>query len=228
MLIATGAQGEGTAAVAGAVRDWEPALDFLRWIGEGRLYDPDATVYAVHLGPACTLATERRRVAIGPGDLAVIPAGLAVEVEPASDFLAVAHLGRPPHHFRERFIQIWGFEHHPAPAAPGAGWSDVLAAEGRGHRLSYRVARPAAGFLAASPGPTEAGLLIALTGPLALPDQQQALSAWEAAWWTGGQALRMEGPGRVGWLSLAPEDVYEYHRARAATGSPEYLPPGVG
>jgi hypothetical protein len=150
-------------AIAEAIRAWEPAIEIDRGGPQGRLYDPDATTYAVCLGPACTLSTDRRRVAIAPGDLAVVPAGRALEVDPEAAFVAIRHLGQPPYHFRERFIQVWGFEHIPAAIRLDASRLVLDAARGT-HRLSYRVLAPDRRSVAVNLAPATIGLMVGLSG----------------------------------------------------------------
>jgi hypothetical protein len=105
----------GLAALAACLRDWEPRLDLYRAPREARLFEPDGTLYAIALDDGMTITTERRALALGRGDALVVPQGLALDIEPAVDLLCIRHDGPPPDHFRERFIQIWGFEHAPSP-----------------------------------------------------------------------------------------------------------------
>ncbi len=96
-----------------ALRSFEP----LFWVlqpGEptDRLYDPDGTLYAFCLDGPTELCTDRRRVKINHGDLVIIPPAVAIDVNPPSRWFGISYTGPYPYHFRERFIQVWGFEHH--------------------------------------------------------------------------------------------------------------------
>ena len=64
-----------------------------------------------------TVMAGRRRQEIARGDAIVVPRGLALDIEPEVDLLGVRYDGPPPDHFRERFIQVWGFEHLAAQAS---------------------------------------------------------------------------------------------------------------
>jgi hypothetical protein len=53
--------------------------------------------------------------------------------------LAILHDGTPPYHFRERFIQTWGYEHRPA--ATGAienTYDEVVPDDDPRYRAPYR------------------------------------------------------------------------------------------
>jgi hypothetical protein len=113
---------------------WEPEFEVLSLPSQGRLYEPDGTLYAILLDEQAELRTDRRRRTICRGDLVVVPQSVAVEVEPDAGFLALRVSGPPPYHFRERFIQVQGFEH----VAGGSG--ETLDDDAR-HRVGYRVAR---------------------------------------------------------------------------------------
>ena len=93
---------------------WEPCFSLHRPSRHEILYEPDGTLYAVALGTPMTISLHHRERAIRAGDIVVVPPALALEVEPEVDFLAVRWTGIVPDHFRERFIQVWGYDHFPA------------------------------------------------------------------------------------------------------------------
>lgn len=96
-----------------ALRDFEP----LFWVGPrteslDRLYEPDGTLYAICLDGPCEISTDRRKVHVHQGDLVILPPAIAIEVAPSARWFGIVYTGPYPYHFRERFIQVWGFEHH--------------------------------------------------------------------------------------------------------------------
>jgi hypothetical protein len=95
------------------LRNFEPVF----WIGPrfetlDRLYEPDGTLYAFCLSESCELSTDRRRVRVSRGDLVIIPPAVAIDVSPQASWFGIVYTGPYPYHFRERFIQVWGMEHH--------------------------------------------------------------------------------------------------------------------
>lgn len=101
-------------ALENALRDFEPVF----WVGPWgdhleRLYEPDGTLYAICLDGPVDLTTDRRRVCVNRGDLVIIPPAVAIDVSPSSRWFGLVYTGPYPYHFRERFIQVWGFELQP-------------------------------------------------------------------------------------------------------------------
>lgn len=228
-LIVDPADPGALARLGSEVRAWEPLLEVGVGRALGRLYDPDATVYAILLEPVSTLATDRRRVPIGPGDLVIVPAAVAIEVEPAATFVLVNHLGRPPHHFRERFIQVWGFEHLPAPVDPAV----VVEPSSRGHRIVYEVLKPEnTDGLALRLSPFALHLGFAIGAAMEFREAEE--STWRAVTeqrlvlWGPGWSGQVRSAGMIGLVTMAPEAVQEAgEKVRFASRSPEYPPPGV-
>ena len=122
-------------AMSDALRAWEPRLELYLPPRHARLFEPDGTLYAVALSGPMTVVAGRRRQEIARGDAIVVPQGLALDIEPEVDLLGVRYDGPPPDHFRERFIQVWGFEHLAAQAsamyAQTDGVRDVISADRR-------------------------------------------------------------------------------------------------
>ena len=132
-------------AMSDALRAWEPRLELYLPPRHARLFEPDGTLYAVALSGPMTVIAGRRRQEIARGDAIVVPRGLALDIEPEVDLLGVRYDGPPPDHFRERFIQVWGFEHLAAQASrvrSDGGVRDVIPADDVRHRISYAVLRP--------------------------------------------------------------------------------------
>jgi len=96
------------------LRDFEPVFWVGPW-GESleRLYEPDGTLYAICLDGPVIVATDRRRVTVNRGDLVILPPQVAVELSRPVRWFGIVYSGPYPYHFRERFIQVWGFEHVP-------------------------------------------------------------------------------------------------------------------
>jgi hypothetical protein len=102
-------------ALEQALREFEPVFWVGPW-GESleRLYEPDGTFYAVCLDGPVVVATDRRRVTVNKGDLVILPPMVAVELSNSARWFGIVYTGPYPYHFRERFIQVWGFEHLPS------------------------------------------------------------------------------------------------------------------
>lgn len=187
---------------------WGPEFEVLSLPSQGRLYEPDGTLYAILLSGQTELRTDRRRRAIHRGDLVVVPQSVAVEVEPDADFLALRVSGPPPYHFRERFIQVQGFEHV-------AGASGEILDDDARHRLGYRVIRVESGTACEFDLPTNSrALVVTLDGQVAGIDQPDA---WTQA---TGQAVGLSGETArlmltgLGSVALFLLSGAEAHRAR--------------
>ena len=96
------------------VKDWDPCFTVLRPPREALLYEPDGTLYAFARSGPMTIKLWHRLRTLDLADAIVVPQGLALEIEPAVDLWAICCVGTPPDHFRERFIQVWGFDHVPS------------------------------------------------------------------------------------------------------------------
>lgn len=90
---------------------WEPCLSISRPQRDALLYEPEGTLYAIAVETTMTVNLFHRQRTIRKGDAIVVPPGLAMELNPEVDLLAIRSSGTPPAHFRERFIQVWGYEH---------------------------------------------------------------------------------------------------------------------
>ncbi len=99
-------------ALEQALREFEPVFWVGPW-GESleRLYEPDGTLYAICLDDPVVVSTDRRRVTVHRGDLVILPPMVAVELSHPVRWFGLVYTGPYPYHFRERFIQVWGFEH---------------------------------------------------------------------------------------------------------------------
>lgn len=147
----------GLTEIADALRAWNPQVELDCQVEISLLFAPDATVYAMNLAGPCTVAFEHRRRAIQRGDLVVVPPGIAVEVDGGGRFLQLRDYGPPPPQFRERFLQVHGFEVRP-PGIPGT-------VAPQGHRIRHRVVEGSAGSITEIHGDIrEACLLVGLEG----------------------------------------------------------------
>lgn len=225
-LVTHASSPDGVESLAAAVRAWEPQLELQSAGPLGRLYDPDATQYALLLGPACTLSTDRRHQPIACGDLVVIPPALAIDVDPYASFLVVCYLGTPPYHFRERFLQVWGFEHFLAPVENGGL---VLDDPSRGHRLRYETLDRQAELVTSA---LELKLLVSRSADLTLTpaDRNQPTSTGSLALLAPGWTGSVSAPESISSLTLLPEllharKVSEARQVASQSLSPEYQPP---
>ncbi len=193
----------GFEAVAAAVRDWEPQLDLSVSPSHARLFEPDGTCYGIVLADGMSVAWNGRSLPLGRGDAIVVPQGLALDVEPELRILAVRDEGPPPDHFRERFIQVWGFEHRAAPRGRQDALTEVIPHDDVRFRISYAVWD----LPSASPDVLRSGLdvvlLVGLDGEpsLALPEGGRG-SPSRRAWWrpsAPGWSIGCRGEGA--WAS---------------------------
>lgn len=218
--------------LSAAIREWDPAFDLYRPSPDALLYEPDGTLYAVALQTPMTAEVNRRERVVRPGDLLIVPRGLAVGIEPSVDLLGIRFDGEPPDHFRERFIQVWGFDHLPADDA-----RETIAAADARFPLSYAVRRlvesSESGWEPEAP-PHARRLLVVLEGRITIETGGEdraaiALAPRDVLLVTAQQELSVRGPGRWGVVRIEPEIVFSARRAadrRAGTGTtPEYLPP---
>ena len=53
--------------------------------------------------------------------------------------MAILHDGTPPYHFRERFIQTWGYEHRPAATGTiESPYEEIAPEDDARYRVPYR------------------------------------------------------------------------------------------
>jgi hypothetical protein len=211
------------------IRAWDPAFDLLRPPADALLYEPDGTLYALALGSPMTAEFNHRIRELRPGDLLVVPRSLPVAIEPTVDLLGIRFEGEPPDHFRERFIQVWGYDHLPAadPSAP--------VAEPDLRFPVHRSIMVVAGEPTPLPGSTacDRRLVIVLEGRVAVEADADGRSSVELGprdvlSTDGAAALVARGSGLVVVIRIEPEIVFEGRRAAGrrdgSRPTPEYLP----
>ena len=128
-------------SAAGALREWDPVWDLDVPDRRARLYEPEGTLYAFCRSDGMSVLHNHREQRLASGDLLIVPEGLALDIEPEVDLLAARHLAAAPDHFRERFIQVWGFEHvGAAGGVPEPGRSlTLIPPEDVRYPLSYAL-----------------------------------------------------------------------------------------
>jgi hypothetical protein len=221
---------DGFEALAAAVRDWEPQLDLSVPPRQARLFEPDGTCYGIALADGMAVVWNRRTVPLGRGDAIVVPQGVALDVEPELHILAIRDEGPAPDHFRERFIQVWGFEHRAAPRERQDAPAEVIGHDDVRFRISYAIwDLPCASRDVLRSG-LDVVLLVGLDGEpaLGLPGEgaRVVVAAGTVAAVGPGLEYRMEGRGRLGLLILRAEPAQQARRLDAGgPPSPEY-PPG--
>lgn len=225
------------AALAALVRDWEPSLELDRPPTDALLYEPDGTLYAVCLAETMEARAGDRCRTVRRGDLLVVPQAFAIDAGPIVDLLVVRHDGAAPDHFRERFIQVWGFEHLAAPPDVVGGWGlhDVVTPLDVRFRLPYAVLDVNETKEQVVPPSGELRLILSLRGAIRAEiwsDQSAVVHDLGPRTVLGllpGAGCRFQGIGRLGVLTLL-NDVS--HSARRATmggrrdlgTSPEFTP----
>jgi hypothetical protein len=200
--------------MARALRDWEPRFDLDLLRGQGRLYEVDRTLYAVCLSGRTTLSTDRRREEVALGEAVAIPQGVAIDVEPDADFLCIRYEGPPPYHFRERFIQIWGFEHFKTPAEGLPGdLVEVIPRSDPRHRVIYAIEDVSSRPPDARETGLEIALMIGFSGAIevGLPEHGASLALRPGDLLALGPGLTYapRGRGRLGRLILTAELAHE-------------------
>ena len=222
--------------LSAVLRDWEPALELYKAPRGSFLYEPDGTLYAIALRDGMTFATDCREVKVRMGDLIVLPQGHGVEAGDDVDLIAFRHDGSPPDHFRERFIQVWGFDHLPVPSAivQGEGYSEIVRPGDVRFRIPYvflDVNQTNSYVVNAS---EELRLVIAFEGNLSVDLNSQGerrifLRSRQMIAIEPGHSFRVGGIGRMGLLAFSSEIVHEARRNDAAPAlkGPEYRPEGV-
>jgi hypothetical protein len=112
------------------IEEREPCFSIVRPQRDALLFEPDGTLYGLSVRTPMSIRFERRERRIAPGDVIVVPQGLALDVEPEVDLLGIRCTGTTPDHFRERFIQVWGYDHFPSRldwlSAGGAQEQEVI------------------------------------------------------------------------------------------------------
>ena len=221
-------------AMSDALHAWEPRLEVYLPPRHARLFEPDGTLYAVALSGPMTVVVGRRQQEIERGDAIVVPQGLALDIEPEVDLLGVRYDGPPPDHFRERFIQVWGFEHFAAKASSVRSADnvyDVIPVADVRHRLSYAVFHEGLLSLDRVTG-LDVALVVGLWGDstVVLDGTDRVCLGPSRALAVGpGLRYRLEGVATVGVLTLSTELVHDARRSEYLLSSrrplsPEYDP----
>jgi hypothetical protein len=213
------------------IRTWEPELELELLPAQGRLYDSDGTLYAVCMSDHVTVFTERRRQLVQRGELVVLPQSRAVDLDPDADFLAIHAFGPPPYHFRERFIQVWAFD-HLAPNAHStlAGLVEALSAVESQYRIGLARLDLGTEPVEIPPRGLDASLLVGVDGSTTLEFADSAspieLSPGQLALILPGQGFRASGPASMTVVSLSSEVAHQARlfsaRVASVRVSPEY------
>ena len=219
-------------ALSAILRDWEPCIELYTPPRGSFLYEPDGTLYAIALRDGMTFATDRRAVKVGTGDLIVLPQGHGVDAGDDVDLIAFRHEGSPPDHFRERFIQVWGFDHLPAPSSieEEGGDIEIVSPGDVRFRFPYAIldVKPAKAHVVSAS--EDFRLLIAFEGEFTIAaariedESRIRLQARQATLIAPGNAFRVGGAGRMGMLTVSSEIAHEARRDDAAPimKGPEY------
>lgn len=224
------------------VAAWEPCLSVTRPPRHEILYEPDGTLYALAVGTPMTINLHHRERTIREGDVLVVPPALAIEIEPEVDFFAVRCAGPVPDHFRERFIQVWGYDYFPeedegmsSPAPGGDGFRELIPAADLRFPCAVATWR-LDGILEASVH-RETGydtdLLLCRAGPVRVSVEEtgleQDLHRGQVLGLGPGLSYRAKGPGRLTLVRLSSSAMFdarrllEHHR-RGRGVSPESVP----
>ena len=211
-------------ALSTELKAWEPALEL--WFSRQvpRIYEPDGTLYAICL-TTTQLTTDRRHVDVGRGDLIVVPQALAIDVESPIDLICIKHEGMVPYHFRERFIQVWGFERITATEAHDPRRTRL-------HRLQYQIVDLNKGQVEIGSRGLDLRLVIWLSGEFEvhLSGEHEVKTMNESSLLLVGTEyeFHIEGQGRYGLLTIASELMHEHRLERLyeiEAPSPDYAPP---
>lgn len=230
---------EEVARISDWLSSWDPTLSIVRPPRDALLYEQEATLYGFAVATSMSVRLYHRERTIGPGDAIVVPAGLVLDVEPWVDLLAVNAAGPAPDHFRERFIQVWGYDHFPSQGGGGErarrAPTPVLPPEDLRYRMGYAVAdTPGEGEgLRVPVAETEPTLVLVLGGPIQVRSPvaglSQVLQPGQILGIAPGLPLELRGTGRAGLIRPLSEPVFHARRALQAghsgrTPSPEATP----
>lgn len=217
------------AALSEAIRAWEPSLDLVAARDDPRIYEPDGTLYAIGLADETSLLARYKVHEFCRGDMIVVPRGVAIEAEePGAYYVAIRHDGPPPYHFRERFIQTWGYEHlGVSREALIEDVDQVIPDDDARFRVPYRRSR--VGDPSRGSTMLDLHLLVGLEGRATIADASrsvgQAVGPGDLALVRYGVDYWIEGKGVVGRLILMVESAHESRLIEAADGpSPEFRP----
>lgn len=225
----------GVGVVSAALREWEPRLDLERPPRDALLYEPDGTLYAVCVGGTLAVHTDRRDRVVHPGDILVVPQAYALDAGPDVDLLAIRYDGPPPDHFRERFIQVWGFEHVEAPMPGPPGLHILIPPADVRHRVPYAILDAEVTGRDVTKTDEDCRLIVGLAGSVRLiaDNVEAVLGPRQFLTVPPLSTFRLAGTGRVGILTLLCEPAHEARRVGPTTAAdrgvnPEYLPPTPG
>ena len=223
-------------ALGEAIRVWEPTLELVCRRDDPLIFEPDGTLYAVGLGPPSTLLARHKPRAFGIGDAIVVPNSVAIEADPPTGFLGLLHEGTPPYHFRERFIQTWGYELRsglPADSdrVESGGESELVRADDPRFRVPIGVIRPTALDCKGSTG-FDLHLLVALdagVGSMRFGEESIGGERGVVILIPSRTDYVLVGGGTWARLVLRTEVDYlarleDEYRAEAARWSPEFRP----
>lgn len=205
--------------LSAAIRAWEPSLELVRPEREALLYEPDGTLYAVCLSEAAVYRTHWRESLLGRGDLIVVPKALAVDAGSEVDLIGFRHDGQAPDHFRERFIQVWGFEHLQVPS----GTVEMRLADVR-HRVPYAVVDVSEAKGCVSRVSGDLTVLVGLEGFVSIEFAEDgdrggyALLPGFVMGLVAGRTWEIGGTGRVGILRVVDEISHQARRLEHQEG----------
>lgn len=213
--------------------EWDPSYDLYCPPRDALLFEPDGTLYAIGLGDQMSVTLNHRERTIHKGDAIVVPQGLALPVEPEVAFLAVRHGGPPPDHFRERFIQVWGYdlftaELHSEP--PGAErFLPLIAVDDLRYPLSYGVWELTGTSTPGFSSELNAVLLVGLDGTIRLSNvdstTELTIRADQVVGIIPGLELRLQGQGRLGFIRLTHELLHLARRKAFHEGTGQPISP---
>jgi hypothetical protein len=216
---------------------WDPCFSLARPPGEALLYEPDGTLYAVGLGTPMTISLRHRDRQIRGGDIIVVPPALALEVEPKVDFLALRCDGTVPDHFREPFLQVWGYDHFPANLQAGApaaeSLRELIPASDLRFQASYAIWELPDSSIASAPRHTgyDLDLLLGIDGPVSIAiegtDGETVIPGYHLLGLGPQLSYRGRGPGRLGCLRLSTDLVFQTRRALDRARRGQTIAPGV-
>jgi len=219
------------------LQSWDADVWLLRPPKDALLYEPDATLYGVGLSGPMSIRLNHRVRSLEAADLIVVPPGLALDFEPEVDLLAICCAGQVPDHFRERFVQVWGYEHLPARRPEPVASSrliPVIESSNLRYRLSYAVAE-----LKGPDEPVEGladnldlSLVVHLEGSpvIELPGDgvEVSLCPGQLLGLEPGLAFRLQGSGRAAVFRLVSGAAFHARRAiQGPTGLSPEAPGGV-
>lgn len=208
-----------------SLRLWEPGLTLHRPATDALFYVDEGAFHGVFLAEAEVYRSDRRVITVRPGDAVVVPRDFPVDAGEKADLVGFIDPGPPPDHFRERFIQVQGFEHFPTDGGDeGSEVAEVIPFSDARLRIPYAFLRvndnADAGFVFV---PLDPILVVVLEGTIQLcrvGGEPVVATERTLATVAPGVTTSISGKGRAGLFCVLNAERHAARRRGVPMGSP--------